>query len=65
MITIEKVSNGYIVIDNRGQRKVFLALQEVFDYLLLHFEGLAVSFSGELFGQVIINTQSYATLKFD
>ena len=54
---IEKVSNGYIVYENRGlgiRRHVFETLKEVFEYELLYFEGKSESFSGDLYAKIEI-----------
>lgn len=50
-ITIEKVNNGYIVKTNL-ETLVYKTLDEVMEFMLLHYEGLCSSFTGQLFGKV-------------
>jgi len=50
-IGIEKVNNGYIV-KTFTSTLVYKTLDEVMEFMLLHFEGLAPEFTGELFGKV-------------
>lgn len=52
---IEKVYNGYIV-KGTAYTEIYHTLQEVFDSMLLHFEGRAKMFGGDSYGQVIIET---------
>jgi len=53
MVTIKKVNNGYVV-SFRTSEEVYTELQEVFERLLLHFEGLASTFTGDMHGTVIV-----------
>lgn len=52
-ITIHKVDNGYI-ISFYASEKVFLNLEDVFNELLLYFEGKGSTFLDSLYGKVII-----------
>ncbi len=55
MVTIKKVSNGYVVSYQHGRDdEVYIELQKVFARLLQHFEGLASTFGGALRGTVTI-----------
>ena len=54
MMKIRKVSNGYIVEGPLNELNVYKTLDEVFEELLLHFEGLAESFRGSSYGKVKI-----------
>lgn len=53
MIKIKHVINGYIV-DTDGEETIHVTLDEVFNKLLIHFEGRASSFTGNAFGIVSI-----------
>jgi len=53
-IEIGKIHNGYLVDDGWGVRSVYQTLEEVFEDLLLLFEGRASTFSGESYGRVVI-----------
>ena len=53
-ISIQQVSNGYVVILPHV-RKVFHELEEVFQALLGHFEGRYAGLQGEAYGVVIIS----------
>lgn len=50
---IEKVSNGYIAKDVID-KEVFLTIKELFEHLLLIYEGKSDSFSGDSYGKIII-----------
>lgn len=52
-VTIRQVENGYILKGN-GTELVFLELQELLDHLLRKFEGRSDTFTGELWGRVVI-----------
>ncbi len=53
MVKIKKVSNGYIVEDiSSNEESVYETLDEVFEDLLLHFEGLNKYFKEDLYGRV-------------
>ena len=55
MMKIRKGSNGYIVESPLlNELNVYKTLDEVFEELLLHFEGLAESFRGSSYGKVKI-----------
>jgi len=55
MITITRAANGYILSDNmRTALEIFPSLDLLFARLLLRFEGLASSFTGESYGTVMI-----------
>lgn len=54
MNQIRKVRNGYIVTDEDRNEYIALTLQDVFNRLLLSFEGKAPTFKGDSFGLVII-----------
>lgn len=53
MAKIEQVRNGYI-LESQGSKMICVTLEEVFQTLLLQYEGLSPSFLGEGFGQVTI-----------
>jgi len=55
MMTIEKVSNGYIV-RTAHRTEVYTDLVKVFETALLHFEGKGKYFGGDSFGRVVIET---------
>jgi len=58
MYEIEKVSNGYLITNKWNCRFIYQTLEEVFEALLLHFEGRASTFSGESYGRVVIERQA-------
>ena len=51
---IKKASNGYIVKSESWDVFVYKTLDEVFELMLLQYEGLSSSFSGDLYGKVQI-----------
>lgn len=55
-VEIEKVENGYIArsIHIGGYTTVSNSLEELFNQLLLMFEGLSESFSGNRYGKIVI-----------
>ena len=53
-MNIEKIDNGYLIIDNSKTKRKEDTLEEVFDFLLLHFEGKGKYFGGNSFGKVVI-----------
>jgi len=55
-IKIEKAKNGYILKESQGTGalKIFYTIQELFDWLLLIFEGKSENFKGDLYGKVEI-----------
>lgn len=55
MIEIEKISNGYLITTGRGDRVACESLLEVFERLLVLFEGKSKMFHGSLYSQVVIN----------
>lgn len=52
-MTIEKVSNGYVV-KTLAEARVYTTIDEVFRFALIHFEGLAESFGGPFYGKVTV-----------
>lgn len=52
-VHIRPVENGYI-IDVVGRERIATTLDEVLNFLLLHFEGKASTFNGDLYGYVSI-----------
>ena len=54
MIQIERVYNGYIFRPNIGEAELFLSTQDLFDRLLLYFEGKSKHFRNDSYGKVII-----------
>jgi len=52
-IKIKKLDGGYILSDTTDH--IFTSLDEVFEWLLLHFEGRAPSFYEDLYGKVTIS----------
>lgn len=50
---IEKVGNGYVV-KTLTQTLIYTTIEEVFAFILLHFEGHCKSFGGDSYGEVII-----------
>jgi len=57
---IKKAENGYIVDRNSyyEQSQVYLTLDGVMDFLLLHFEGRCENFRGDKYGKVIIQRKA-------
>lgn len=56
MAEIRAAQNGYILkIDSYSTEEVFLSLGDVFNRLLLHYEGLSSTFTGDSYGKVIID----------
>jgi len=53
-ITIEKVSDGYIYSDSYHPKEVMKTTDELFDRLLMSFEGRCKHFSGDMYGNVLI-----------
>lgn len=55
-MTIEKVENGYIVTSDSSwrERKVFETLDDVFEEMLMAFEGRCKNFGGASYGKVTI-----------
>ena len=54
-ISIEKCEGGYIVIDRYGTKMLKTSLDELFEYLLLTFEGRSKYFAGSSFGRICID----------
>jgi len=54
VVEIERIDNGYLIIDKHNQKRKADTLEEVFDWMLLHFEGRGKYFGGESFGKVKI-----------
>ena len=52
-IKIQKIKNGFL-LDCAGSLIAFHTLEDVFTHLLQHYEGLAYTFKGDLYGKVII-----------
>jgi hypothetical protein len=52
-LNIEKIDNGYLIHGYTIKRKAD-TLQEVFKYMLSHFEGRSEYFGGKSFGNVIV-----------
>lgn len=54
---IQQVSNGFILEGEGifGSKEVFSTLDEVFERLLMHFEGRSESFGGSMYGKVRID----------
>jgi hypothetical protein len=57
-MTIEKVYNGYIVVNSR-ETMVYSTLVEVLNFTLLHFEGKSKSFGAESYGEVLIRDNKH------
>jgi hypothetical protein len=55
-IIIKKVTNGYIIEDSIFTR-VYNTLEEVFDHLLLQYEGRSETFRSDSYGKVTINRE--------
>ena len=53
-IQIEKVYNGYILRPSLSEAELFLSTIDLFNRLLLLFEGKADTFTGEAYGTVAI-----------
>lgn len=53
-VSIRKVSGGYILEWKSGEEQIEDLLEDVFERLLLHFEGLAPSFFQDSYGKVTI-----------
>ena len=60
MVTVEQTKNGYILRLNHGA-EVFKTTEELFNRLLLHFEGRAPNFGGVLYGRVEIHDRKEKT----
>ena len=54
LISIEKINNGYLV-ENIGGKRAFPGLDDLFDHLLLIFEGKTQHFHGDSYGKVTID----------
>lgn len=54
MVTIEKVSNGYIMHLGSSTRTVYLTLDEVLQRLLSYYEGRFPTAKGDAYGLVIV-----------
>lgn len=52
-MNIERIDNGYLITDSHTKRKAD-TIEEVFDWILLHFEGRGKYFSGDSFGKVVV-----------
>ena len=53
-MNIKKVTNGYIIKNKFGTEEIFQSIEEVFNRLLLHFEGKSEKFDGDSYGKVIL-----------
>jgi hypothetical protein len=53
-MNIEKIDNGYLIKDQFRTNRKADTLEEVCDWLLLHFEGRGKFFGGDSFGKVVI-----------
>jgi hypothetical protein len=53
---IEKVKNGYIVREYSplDETRIFRTLDEVFEEMLMEFEGRCDTFGGDSYGKVIV-----------
>ena len=61
-VEIMQASNGFI-LSQSNCHTVYTSLDELFNALLLHYEGLSPLFHGDRFGAVIINREiNYAGL---
>jgi hypothetical protein len=55
---IERAQNGYMFYGGvLSQPEIFLTLDELFERLLLYYEGRCDSFGGDLFGKVIVERE--------
>ena len=54
-VSIEKCKGGYLIIDGYGTKILKPSLDEVFEYLMLTFEGRSKNFTGNLYGRVTID----------
>ncbi len=61
-ITIEKMEGGYIITGSMGRKYIKTTLDEVFDDLLLQFEGRSKNFYENSFGEVTINRENKSRL---
>lgn len=50
----QAAGGGYIISDRLGREQVYTSLEAVFGHLLTRFEGRALSFEGDSYGNVII-----------
>jgi hypothetical protein len=57
-LQVRAADGGYILTYPSGGEKVVHSLEEVMEWLLLHFEGRASTFTGDMFGQVTIERGS-------
>ena len=54
-MNIEKIENGYIVISGvTNSKQCFHTIEEVFKFMLLHYEGKSVTFGGDSYGKVYV-----------
>lgn len=53
-VTIEQVSNGYIVTESTGIKFLCSNIKELFKRLLLGFEGRSEHLGGEYYAKVVI-----------
>ena len=52
-MTIEKVSNGYVLVLG-GRTEIATSIEEVFERQLMFFEGKGKNFGGEMYGKVTV-----------
>lgn len=55
MISIETIKNGWVVIDEHGNKESFTTMQDLFDSLLLTLDGKSEHFGGSMYGKVRVD----------
>lgn len=51
-MVIERITNGYMLVDDIGQKHAFPSIQELFEHILLVLEGKGEHFGGSMYGKV-------------
>jgi len=56
-MTIEKIGTGYLIQISYDKR-AYETIEELFQYMLLHYEGKAETFLGDSYGKVIVKNRN-------
>lgn len=56
-IELRKAENSYYILAIKHRERVYISLEEVFNHLLQYYEGLAPTFTGSMYGEVIIKRE--------
>lgn len=62
-MNIEKITNGYLLIDRIGGREFYPDCQSLFNSILMKLEGRSIWFGGESFGQVFVASKPEETFQ--